>query len=365
MTCASDDTTAAQSFRFLSSPDFLNSDIDYPAPGWDTTLDYVLKCWEAENTDFVLVAGDMVWGRWADQQRIEELSGRYYQAWIRRMREHKLKYFVALGDHEIGDDPWPPQKVKLVPFFKKVFAEHFQMPTNGPEHLKRTAYYFRHHNCLFICVDLFEIHPAQSKNEMTVDTIQIGVTGKQLEWLEAVLKNNRDVNHTIVMGHAPVLGPIPPGGPSSRLMVQDGRQSSFWKVMAKYGVDLYLAGEHHVIDCRQADGIVQITHGTALGFFESTNYLMATVEPDSIFLVIKELPVEVMAEGDDSWDRIKKSGVPHRKLNVSRESRKSGFKTVGTMLIDKHGGQRMLKNRKGCFENIQGRLIPHPRGPRT
>ena len=51
-------------WKFVSIPDFLNVDVKYPEPKWDDALDYVLNCVKAENPDFVLVAGDMVMGRW-------------------------------------------------------------------------------------------------------------------------------------------------------------------------------------------------------------------------------------------------------------------------------------------------------------
>jgi hypothetical protein len=326
----------------------MNSDIDYPEPNWDQALDYIMKAWKAEGADFLLVAGDMVWGRWPNDEQIETLGAKYYQAWIKRMRFHDLKFYVAVGDHEIGDNPWPARKVKLLPTFEKVFAEHFDMPKNGPDHMKGLAYYFRHKNCLFVSVNVFETVRGKARDGTESDMIRIGVTGKQQEWLEAVFKDNRDVDHIVVMGHTPVLGPIPNKGPSSRLMVRDKEQSSFWKLMAKYYVDLYLAGEHHVIDCKQADGIVQITHGTALGFFKSTNYLRATVTPKTLFLELKTLPIDLQGMRGD----FQKSGVPHMKLSVSKENQETGFQTVGTLLIDKRREVKKLVKATGCFQSI-------------
>ena len=48
------------------------------------------------------------------------------------MQRYGLTYYVAVGDHDIGDDPWPPEKVKLFPPFQRAFSEHFGMPANGP-----------------------------------------------------------------------------------------------------------------------------------------------------------------------------------------------------------------------------------------
>jgi hypothetical protein len=40
--------------------------------------------------------------------------------------------------------------------YKKAFREHMGMPLNGPEHLRGTAFFWKHKNVLFISVDVFE-----------------------------------------------------------------------------------------------------------------------------------------------------------------------------------------------------------------
>ena len=54
----------SKTWTFVSMPDFLNVDLVYPQTGWEPALDYVLKAVKAEKPDFVLVAGDLVMGRW-------------------------------------------------------------------------------------------------------------------------------------------------------------------------------------------------------------------------------------------------------------------------------------------------------------
>jgi 3',5'-cyclic AMP phosphodiesterase CpdA len=58
-----------RAWTFVSMPDFLNVDTTYPQPAWEDALDYVLKAVKAENPDFVLVAGDLVMGRWSRAKR--------------------------------------------------------------------------------------------------------------------------------------------------------------------------------------------------------------------------------------------------------------------------------------------------------
>jgi len=104
----------AETWTFVSMPDFINVDTTYPQPGWEDTLDYVLKAVKAENPDFVLVAGDLVMGRWWREEKIEKYAAIYYPDWIKRMNAHGLKFYTAIGDHDIGDNPWPANRAKLV-----------------------------------------------------------------------------------------------------------------------------------------------------------------------------------------------------------------------------------------------------------
>ena len=235
-----------RAWTFVSMPDFLNVDTTYPQPAWEDALDYVLKAVKAENPDFVLVAGDLVMGRWSSEEKIEKYAAIYYPDWIKRMNAHGLKFYTAIGDHEIGDNPWPPEKAKLVPSFKKAFRDYMKMPLNGPEHMKGNAFYFVHKNTLFLSVDVFE------KGKGRQGEIVARVTGKQLEWMKKTLTDYSDVDHVIVMGHTPILGPVRKRS-SSGLMLEEGRQSPFWQSMAKHAVDLYLLRryfDNQVIDFR-------------------------------------------------------------------------------------------------------------------
>jgi len=166
----------ANIWTFVSMPDFLNVDTVYPQPGWEDALDFVLSAAKAENPDFVLVAGDLVMGRWWSEEKIEKYAAIYYPDWIKRMNAHGLKFYETIGDHEIGDNPWPPARAKLVPTFKKAFANYIKMPVNGPEHMKGTAFHFLHKNTLFVAVDVFE------KGKGPQGEIVAQVTGRQLEW---------------------------------------------------------------------------------------------------------------------------------------------------------------------------------------
>ncbi len=329
---------SVQPWRFVSIPDFVNVDLTYPQPGWEETLDYVLKAIRAENPQFVLIAGDLVMGRWPDKESIEKYAAIYYPAWVKRMQDHGLEFYAAIGDHEIGDNPWPEGKAALVPYFKRQFQKYLKMPLNGPLRMKGTAFWFVHEDTLFIAVDVFE------KGTGPQGGIVCEVTEPQLEWLERAIAENPGVRHVIVMGHTPILGPVAKES-SSGLMLEGGEESPFWQALKKHGVSLYLCGEVHAITCRQADGILQIAHGGLFGYNPKVNYLVATVFADRIELQLKEL--SIVNEGERLWQE--GNNRPYERVSISEEARQRGFVTVGTAMLKTEGGSRMLTDATGCF----------------
>lgn len=333
-------------WRFVSIPDFLNVDTDFPQVGWEDALSFVLDEVKNENPDFLIVAGDLVMGRWHGEpekpgvEGIKHFAARYYPAWKARMEAHGLKYYTGIGDHEVGDDPWHYEEaLENVAAYKKEFREHMGMPLNGPEHMKGTAFYWKHKNVLFVSVDVFE------EGESHKGKIRAGVTGKQLEWFERVLNENTDVDHLIVMGHTPVLGPVRLWS-TSALMLEEGRESKFWQTMAKHDVALYLCGEVHAITCTERDGVQQIAHGGLFGYNPRINYLVVDVFPDKLELTLKEL--DVTPEGDDYlWQA--GTNRPLERISIHPDIQKEGFITVGTLTIDTSVSPYKFKSAKGYF----------------
>ena len=343
-TSKADQQEDKESWVFVSMPDFLNVDCDYPQTGWEDALSYILKSINQEDPEFLAVAGDLVMGHWDgeawnDTDTIAKYANRYYSAWKTRMDHHNLKYYTAIGDHEVGDNPWNSQKkLEAVQLYKNAFADHLNMPKNGPSHMKGTAFWWRHKNVLFVSVDVFE------KGQSDQGLIKAGVTGKQLAWLDKILQDNHEVDHKIVMGHAPVLGPVRKWS-SSGLMVEGGRDSEFWQTMKKHGVDIYLCGEVHAITCTERDGIMQVAHGGLIGYNTRTNYLKVLVSKDSMNLEIKE--IEILPSGDHLWQT--KTNRPLENVSISEESRSKGFYLVGAATIDKSNGEKTVLNSRGYF----------------
>lgn len=289
---------------FVSVPDFLNADVGdlSTADGWDggqqpqqpdqlAAIDKWLDAMVAEDPEFVLVAGDEVMGHWdedadgrelfgpvdtLDEKRaaVREAGDVIYPQWQARFRDRGLTVHAAVGDHEIGDNPWPGDRVSLVETYKAVWAKHF---TDGryPDTYSGTAYTFQHRNLLVVTVDVFNVRD---------DEVHIEVTGGQLEWLNDVLDSS-SAQYVIVQGHTPVIGPLR-AEHSSELMLEDGSESQLWNTLCRHGVDLYFAGEFH--DTTVNDGCVtQVVHGGNLNADGTINYLVVSVGPSGLTLTSK------------------------------------------------------------------------------
>jgi hypothetical protein len=332
-----------KSWTIVSIPDFLNVDCDYPQMGWEDALNYILNSIKKENPEFVMVAGDLVMGHWDnklgnDADTVKKYSQRYYSNWIQRMNDHNLKFYTSVGDHDIGDDAWrDAKKFKSVELYRKAFSDNLKMPQNGPDNRKGTAFWWRYNNVLFISVDVFE------DGQSELGFIKIGVTGDQLKWVETVLNSNPDVDHRILAGHVPVLGPVRQWS-SSGLNISEGRESDFWQLMKKYRVDAYLCGEVHAITCKERDGIMQVAHGGLIGYNTRINYMVMKFTDDKIEMELKE--IDMMPHGDFLWQT--KNNRPLEYVTISDSSKTRGFYPVGSLTIDK-SGKKEFKNRSGYF----------------
>ena len=288
----------------VAMPDFVNCDVaDLRAlPGWRPglgngtssswrrALAHVLDQVQRESPDAVLVTGDLVDGRWGEdadgtglfgpvgteaQRRaaVRAAAAVYYPAWAGRFARRDLRVFPAVGDHEIGDNPWPPGTFehRAVPLFREVFADAFtRRPDGRPRFAARprgtphagTAYAVRiAPDVLLVTLDVFR---------RTSAGVVASVGAGQLRWLDRVLgaARRRGVRWLVVQGHAPVLPTR--AFYSSAQLVAGGRGSPLWRTLARHRVDLYLAGEVHVVSARRADGVLQVTGGALVSHGRSS-----------------------------------------------------------------------------------------------
>jgi PKD repeat protein len=373
-------------WKFVSIPDHLNADIGDVSglATWDggsnstntwheNAIDFVLDAVAAEDPDFVLVAGDLVNGHWDRDVDGREIFGPvdtranralainnaadvYYSAWKDRFAARGLVWHAAVGDHEIGDNNWSAgsNKSHLVPVWKTAFARHFTLDAQGDNiyderpvgtPYEDTAYAFVRKNMLVVTVDVWYQEDPNVRIAGT-GSVTSAVNGGQLTWLENVLtdaKSNYTIDHIIVQGHTPVLAPV--RSQSSSVLTMPGHENTqFWQTMVDHEVDLYLAGEVHHMTASNWEGVEQVAHGGIMGYAPNMNYLVVTVYEDKMELELKWIDMTYYTN-TTLWQA--GSNRPREAYTVDEGT---GFRTAGTLTIDKSLGTTEYKNRTGFFE---------------
>jgi hypothetical protein len=313
-------------YRFVAAPDIFNQDIGdvRGEPGWDegdpnswtpqldAAADTVLDEIAAQQPQSLLVAGDLVEGHWgrddlgtgifgptrtrAERTASLRRAGTFYHGQNRaRLLRHGLDVYAAVGDHDIGDNPWAGGsersrfKRSHIDDFRSLFARAYNTTAVGTRRFpdrpvgsqwEDTAYATQlDPDVLLVTLDVFD---------RTGGDVRAEVVGEQLAWLERTLADarRRGVPWVIVQGHVPVLTPVRIRS-SSGLSLRGGERSPLWRAMEAGGVDLYLCGEVHDTSMRQAGGVTQIATGTPL-FMRHASYLTADVRDDRMDLTVHE-----------------------------------------------------------------------------
>jgi hypothetical protein len=331
-----DRTAAPGSVRFTSVPDLFNADIPYPMAGWERALDWFLDRLKREGPAFTLVAGDIMDARWWESRKQVRLyANAYWGGYVRRMRDHDITLYPAVGDHELGDDEWERQDTYgLTPTFERQFVRQFDTPRNGPPGYEGLAYTVRQGDLLVVTVDTFERRDG---------AVHVSVTGDQLAWLRSVLSET-DAPHVVLQGHVPALRPVK-SRHSSALYLDGGRESGFWQALAEFDVDAYLCGEHHAVTVDRADGVWQVTHGALWGAHSPVNYLVGRVGPGGLRLELKRFPLSY--SGPTIYQLNRPTPFVKTEVTVPASVRESGPRSVGSVRIGADGTSR---ERTGVFE---------------
>lgn len=380
---AAGDTPPADAFRFVSMTDFLNADIGdvtgtryYRAgqpnstnPSYETAIATVLDAVRDEGTPHVLADGDFVEGHWGvdtaktgtfgpvttESQKLAAVrlaADTYYRQTLARFTGRGLNVYPAVGDHELGDNPWRRAdggitafKWRNVGVFKAAYSRTMMTDAAGaPRFVNRpegqaagTAYAVRPHpEVQFVSLDVFR----RSNTDVVAQ-----LDGKQLAWLTSVLATARadGVDWIIVQGHTPIIGPIRRAY-SSGLMYTGGQGSALWRVLKEYGVNVYFSGEFHDITAHYVDGIAQITHGGLIQRGQAT-YVVADVAGTTMTLTVKRFA------GTADLSELKLWQTDTLKNKASTVTLPAAAEIVGTMVLDSSTG---LVERTGLMEEYTG-----------
>jgi hypothetical protein len=279
--------------------------------------------------ELILMPGDSNGGHWdtpnfiknnfpgaTPEESVLEAGRLCYSGMINSFREGGYsRLIMAIGDHEVGDNPWPAGSdvSRCQPQFRAAFAKEFNFNPDGGRFLyekpigaaasqplgtkyENTSYAYRHKNVLFVTVDSFH---QEDPDKVIGDegSVTGTVVGEHLKWLESVLSEARkdaSIKHIFVQSHLPVIYPVRKVN-SSGMLMDDGIENPFWKTLRKYKVDIYFAGEVHantVTKDPESDLIQLVSRGN---FFN--NFQTLDISDDRIEVVCYNQTGEKASEG--------------------------------------------------------------------
>jgi Concanavalin A-like lectin/glucanases superfamily/Calcineurin-like phosphoesterase len=319
-------------WTFVSAPDWHAGEREVTPPVDASQIEMqvnALQDMKKWNPELLLIAGDLVGGRWVGEEWIDKYApgGTQEDALInigkvaygnlkQRFSENGMdNVLTTIGDHELSDDSaWKPgnEVSHLLPVFRDAFQRIWNRDEQGrfiysepigsaPSRplgtaWENTSFAYKYKNVLFISVDIFDTPNPDKPVGYLQRSTHGEMTKEQLKWFEMVLKEARKddkIKHIIVQAHTPILPPVR-GQQTSMLYIEDLEQSTFWKAMEKYKVDLYFAGEVHAPSAQRIKGKfpVQVVHGG----YSGKNYLVVEVSNEKLDLKLREVKGQEFSE---------------------------------------------------------------------
>lgn len=203
-----------------------------------------------------------------------------------------------------------------------------------------TSYAHVHKNALFVSVDAFHFKGVNSydKEKGTGGTgvVSCTVVGEHLAWFENVLSeatNDSTIKHIFVQAHVPILQPVRKINSSGQFL-DDATRSEFWKVMQKYGVDIYFGGEVHSVTATkdpESNLLQVISRANRLD-----NFLKVHVSNDSL---------EISAfneEGANDW-RWNANYTKYGKIIIDKSGTDTSFQSSGALKFLEVGSSPLIQ----------------------
>lgn len=344
---------AEEPWRFITLADWHGAEMyvqpnSYPG-GVEKNLAGLKMLKENYGGELVMLPGDSNRGHWdtrffisrfkpglTPEQSILQAGALCYSGMVNAFKEAgDSRLLMAVGDHEVGDNPWPPGEAvsRCQPQFREAFAKVFNIHPDGQfiydkpigkassrplgTPFETTSYAYQHKNVLFVTLDVFH-QEDPDKRIGRQGSVTGAVVGKHLQWLDHVLSEARkdsSIKHIFVQSHLPVLQPVRRVNSSGMLM--DGEmESDFWKTMRKHDVDIYFAGEVHsntVTKDPKSDLVQIVTRGRWLN-----NFATVDVKDDEIDITLYN--------------------------QISRSPADGKFEVYGKLVIDKSSGKKTFRD---------------------
>ena len=165
---------------------------------------------------------------------------------------------MAVGDHELGDNPWRlgSAKSKHQAEFREALAKGFNIDPDTGQFIydkpigeaasrplgtkyETTSYVYQYKNVLFVAVDVFH-QDGPDKQIGRQGSVTGAVVGKHLAWLDQVLSEahkDASIKHIFVQSHLPGLQPVRRVNSSGMLMDNEmerisGRRSASTRLIS-------------------------------------------------------------------------------------------------------------------------------------
>jgi hypothetical protein len=357
----------------------------------------LLEALAAEDADFFSVSGDLLYTRWPkgtqlggpladDINHIRNQADIYYDGWVQNVQTYAgfglNDVYTIVGDHEIGDNDWGSNKRPLIPTYREVYVDKVGNEStvaagayvNAPSGFEGRTYAVQRGNLLLVGLDQFETFNSAGQYTNVgsqMASVKTDVTGAQLTWLDNTLSqanNDPSIDHIIVLGHVPIAGrdTVKVQATSSALMNATGETGPLWQTLVDHGVDLYLPGEVHAVSMQEANDVLQVVTGTNI--FQPTNapgvnnipfggapvtseqnYMVVEVYEGRVELTLKQIETKIWGFRGANYDLLNDDPYKNREARVEIETAEDGFQIVGTLTIDKSGGNVVFTNRTGLF----------------
>jgi len=367
------DGAAADTLVFVCHPDWHAGDRalepDSLWEGYRRNCDSVLSDIRRYGPKYVLLSGDMIGGDWLGERR-RDLARRFapggndddlvyacatilYDSFNLQFRSLGMEPIASLGDHELGDQNWSQGSAKagVIDAYKRAFAAAYTLDAEGRSRYdgliagvpqrpvgtayENTSYAFVDKNVLFVTIDIFRFEGPDTTLDPVRGAISIELAPEQEGWLDRLLTGVAamdSIQFTVVQAHHPVLIPVRKIR-SSCITVKDHGNSSFWKLLQKHHVDVYISGEVHALTpaIDTESRIAHIVCGSMTGL-PVHNYLICRASD-------RRLEITVREKAGDGTEFV--------------------YQSTGKMIIDKSSGTKVI-SASGRLEPIDAdRILLH------
>ena len=345
---------AEEPWRFINLADWHGAEVYVQPdlfPGMEEQLLAGLKMLNVNyGGELILMPGDACRGHWDTPQFIKSFNPALapaeailqagelcYTGMVDAFKEAGYPtILMAVGDHEVGDNPWPVGNAVSAhqEEFRQAFAKGFNVNPDGGKFMydepigkapsrplgtkyEGTSFATQHKNVLFVTVDAF-YQEDPDKQIGPQGSVTGSVVGKHLAWLDHVLSEARkddSIKHIFVQSHLPVLQPVRRVN-SSGMLMDNEVESDFWKTMRKHEVDIYFAGEVHsntVTKDPKSDLVQVVTRGRYVN-----NFATVDITDDKIDLTLYN--------------------------QISPKASDGKFEEYGRLVIDKSSGKKTFRD---------------------